>query len=330
MPLSRELVQKIIGSQAERAGQTIFDYCWEKFSRPLPDHDQDVEILKRDREIAELDMLLAGTAWELWTDYESAAIRTSQEIIRFWSKCRGGKAILLLDGLSLREVPWILNEAKRRNYTLHHAYSTGAELPADTTSFAKSLGFGQRSALENNSCSTHKLSLALTDSVNLPWRDCIELVGANKNFVLWHHWPDKRVHEMCGPGNGLASLLKETQVSLTSDDFWHLINRMTTGRRLIITSDHGYAASGLFPDTVDARQSEYLKLTFKSGRFNEFTVEGESCWVPPLAMSLKTIHGSYQFVLGQRKWKSAGGYPTLTHGGLSLLEVAVPFIELSR
>lgn len=36
------------------------------------------------------------------------------------------------------------------------------------------------------------------------------------------------------------------------------------------------------------------------------------------------------FALGRRKWKSQGGYPTLTHGGLSLLEVAVPFIELSR
>jgi hypothetical protein len=35
-------------------------------------------------------------------------------------------------------------------------------------------------------------------------------------------------------------------------------------------------------------------------------------------------------VNGRRKWKSAGGYPTLIHGGLSVLEVAVPFIELSK
>ena len=34
--------------------------------------------------------------------------------------------------------------------------------------------------------------------------------------------------------------------------------------------------------------------------------------------------------LWRRKWKSQGGYPSLTHGGLSLLEIAVPFIELSR
>ncbi len=52
--------------------------------------------------------------------------------------------------------------------------------------------------------------------------------------------------------------------------------------------------------------------------------------MPPLDLQLKTAHADATFALGRRKWKSQGGYPTLTHGGLSLLEVAVPFIELSR
>jgi hypothetical protein len=34
-------------------------------------------------------------------------------------------------------------------------------------------------------------------------------------------------------------------------------------------------------------------------------------------------------VLGRRQWTIQGGYPTLAHGGLSLLEVAVPYIELT-
>jgi hypothetical protein len=47
-------------------------------------------------------------------------------------------------------------------------------------------------------------------------------------------------------------------------------------------------------------------------------------------LELMTKHGITQFALGRRKWKSQGGYPTLTHGGLTVLEVASPFIELSR
>jgi hypothetical protein len=32
----------------------------------------------------------------------------------------------------------------------------------------------------------------------------------------------------------------------------------------------------------------------------------------------------------RREWKTASSYPTLTDGGLSLLEVLVLFIEISR
>jgi hypothetical protein len=45
---------------------------------------------------------------------------------------------------------------------------------------------------------------------------------------------------------------------------------------------------------------------------------------------MTTAHGEKQFALGRRKWRSAGGYPTLAHGGLSLLEVAAPFVEISK
>lgn len=52
-------------------------------------------------------------------------------------------------------------------------------------------------------------------------------------------------------------------------------------------------------------------------------------WVPVIDLVLDSRHGNYRYALGRRKWKCQGDYPTLTHGGLSLLEVAVPFIELS-
>ena len=330
MPISKEILQSVTCSPPKEAWASIAAHLWQTFSAPIPRAAADAEVVKRDRGVTELDNTLSGSACDLWEHFESLVPKGSQSIIDFWTKTNGGKAVLLLDGLSLRESPWILEQAEQRGYTVHQAGSRGVELPAETTPFAKSLGFAQRSALENNTAgSAHKLTGATTESCNLPWNECVHCVGAEESFVFWHHWPDERMHSLSGPGQGLHKLGKETYGHLTSDDFWSLVERLTTGRRLVISSDHGYAASGLFPDLTDKDQIAYMKTQFKSGRLADSDGQ-DGTWVPPIDLCLTTAHGTNRFVLGRRKWKSAGGYPTLAHGGLSLLEVFVPFIELSR
>ena len=81
--------------------------------------------------------------------------------------------------------------------TVHSAGPTGAELPPDTNPFAKALGFGHRSALENNGAGgSHKLQGARTDSVALPWQECVDLIDASTDWVLWHHGLDDRTHDL--------------------------------------------------------------------------------------------------------------------------------------
>ena len=95
-----------------------------------------------------------------------------------------------------------------------------------------------------------------------------------------------------------------------------------------MTSDHGYAATGTFHDSSD-QQGKYLKGLFGGGRSRPASEE-RAPWVPPVDLTLESRHGRHRYAVGRRKWKSQGGYPTLTHGGLSVLEVLSPFIELSR
>jgi hypothetical protein len=330
MPLAPELLGAVTASDPAQAWGTIADYLWNEFSAPIKAADADSEVVKRDKDLTELDNVLSGSAWDLWTHFDASVPKASQAIIDFWSATHGGKAILILDGLSLRESPWLLQQAALRGYKLHLSGIRASELPAETTPFAQSLGFGQRSALENNRAgSAHKLKGAFTVSCNLPWLDCVEMVGAHEAVVFWHHWPDERMHDLAGPGASLHKLAKETQTALCSDDFWALVQRLTTGRRLIITSDHGYAACGHFPDLADRDQVAYMKNLFKSGR-SAASDGQQGSWVPPIDLELTTAHGRHQYVLGRKKWKSAAGYPTLQHGGLSLLEVFVSFIEISR
>lgn len=329
MALPYGLLQTLQSSSAEVAWSAIFNHAWNVCSLPLEAQRPDSEVIRRDKAVGHLDLFLATAGWDLWESYESSVPRTSSRLADWWPKQDGGKTVLILDALSLREAPWILQGATTRGYKIHQAGVTGAELPADTTPFAKALGFSQRSALSNNGAGgSHRLAGATTESTDMAWKDCADLIGSQPDWVFWHHWPDHRLHDFDEPGKGLSTLTKEAEDHLTGEDFWCLIDRLTTGRRLVITADHGYAASGLFPDS-NTEETEYLKNRFKSGR----CTSGKSLlghWVPPIDINLHTEHGDNSFVLGRRKWKSTGGYPTLTHGGLSVLEVAVPWVELSK
>ena len=329
MTLPLNIVQTLQHSQPNAAWSAILDHAWGLCSQPYTTGKAVSEAYSRDRSLGDVDHYLATAAWDLWTDYEASVPRTSQQLTDWWSSHSPGRAVLILDAFSLREAPWILQQAEERGFTVQDARPTCSELPADTTPFAKALGFSQRSSLGNNGASNgHVFPGARTESADIAWADCADLVGAEPDWVFWHHWPDHRLHDHDDPGKGLQTLTEEVESHLTGDAFWYLVERLATGRCLVITADHGYAASGQFTDT-NTEQSEYLKKRYKSGRaINSNDAPG--AWVPPIDLAIESAHGRHLFVNGRRKWKSHGGYPTLTHGGLSVLEVTVPFIELSR
>lgn len=330
MPLAPDLLTAATAKPADQAWPSIINHLWKEFSADLPTAASDQEIVKRDRGLTELDNIISGSSWDLWNDFDAVVPKASQTIVDFWTKTQGGKAVLILDGLSLREVPWLLDQAKKRGYTQHETGVRGTELPAETTPFANALGFNQRSSLENNGAgSAHKLKNAYTIASNLPWQECVDLVASQEAVCFWHHWPDERLHSLAGPGAGLHKLAKEIHAGLASDDFWLLVERLSTGRKLLITSDHGYAATGMFPDLSDKDQVSYMKTLFKSGRSSSES-SSDGSWVPPIDLRLATAHGSHRYVLGRRKWRIAAGYPTLQHGGLSLLEVLVPMVVVSK
>jgi hypothetical protein len=325
---------------ADRAWPRVFDWAWSVCAAPIDAASVPSILGERERRLAPLDNLLAGSAWDLWDGFEAHAPRTSAALATFWAGTPGGKAILILDALSLREVPWLLEQAQARGFTIHTARATASELPAQTTPFAKAIGFAQRSALAHNAGKSPIFPGALTETSDLPFADCKALVPPHPGIVFWHTWPDERMHKLAEDSGGFRTLAKEAAQTLVGDDFWALVATLATGRRLVVTSDHGYANVGLFPDVEGTdhgkaptqSQGQALKGVFKSGRSapaDDATAAGLAHWAPPLTRRLTTAHGDWLLVLGRKKWKSQGGYPTLAHGGLTLLEVAVPYIELS-
>lgn len=329
MALTADTLHSLTQGSDGEAWRVIVEQAIEIVKKPLATGNALSEVVKRDRDIGELDLFLSSGGWDLWQAFGGSVERTADRLVRWWAEAFTSKAVLILDGLSLRELPWLLQGAKAHGFTLHEVGANASELPGETDEFARALGFPSRSRLQNNGGGlAHRLQAASTESVDLPWQDCQALISNTPNQVFWHHWPDAKLHDGSGAGQGLEALTKDVAEQLTGDDFWAFVEHLATGRRLVITSDHGYAATGYFPD-ADGDVGQFLKRTFSSGRSKRGTGD-TGPFVPPVALQITSPHGAYLLALGRRKWRSQGGYPTLTHGGLSLLEVLSPFVEMTK
>lgn len=272
------------------------------------------------------DRLLSEAAWELWKSFPLSAKHTSKELLSWCTaSSQSGKAVLILDALSLNELPLILGGAKNKNITPTSVNINGSEVPSDTDSFALALGVQSRSAFQNNKVSSgfklFKEDL-YTDVFAHPFADCCGSIPPVKNLFIWHTWLDDLIHLYKKTPDQIHSAAVST---FQSDGFWNFIDTLRQGRSLIITGDHGYTNSRLFSnEETDQETIEAFRATFSASRH----VSVKNAWthscMPPGVLSTDAYH----VIMGQKKWKVQGGFPALCHGGLTLFEVAVPFIEL--
>jgi len=264
------------------------------------------------------DRLLCEAAYPLWHDFAAAAPHTSTRLIQ---KCFGNCAVLILDALSLREMSLIVKEAQARGI-LSEASVTFSEAPSETNCFALALGASSRASLKDNGkTSSFKLFGAdcYTDVQGIPFADVP--VPPQPHLVIWHSYLDDHIHN----GRSGEELYSMAKKEFTGEGFWTLIDKLRQGRKVIITSDHGYGVAEQFSSEIrDTQAVEILKSQFKAQRYAKITPP-EEIFIPPFFVT----NGGYCIVTGQRKWKSPGGFPRVCHGGLSLLEVASPWIEIN-
>lgn len=278
------------------------------------------------------DRQLSESAWNLWSEFAVNAPKVVDELRHFWSATTtSGSAVLILDALSLRELPLIVAAAQKRGVTPTRIDARAAEVPTETDRFAEALGVAGRSKLFNNKAPAGFIFSGpdtYTDVLDAPFEDCVSSVPPAPRLFLWHEWPDKQlVHGLEDKPDGHSTVARETKTQLASDGFWHFIDRMRQGRRLVITSDHGYAVSQFFSSEIrDDESIKLLRRHFHAGRSarEDLTNPWPNRHLPPLVCR----HNGWLVVVGQRKWSVQSGFPHLCHGGLTLLEAVVPYIEL--
>jgi len=283
------------------------------------------------RETIVPDRLLAESAWDLWQDFARRAPTVVDELKKFWVQTAvSGTAVLVLDGLSLRELPLIVQAGQSRGLSPVRVEVRGSEVPSETDRFAAALGLPGRSKLYNN-LPPGTFAFAgpdvYTDVLDAPFADCLASIPTSPRLFIWHKWPDEPlIHLHDDKKDGPAVVAAQTKAELGSDGFWALVDRMRQGRKLLITGDHGYATSSDFSNEEKNEDTiKLLRTHFGASRCVE--ENPQSPWprqhLPPLVVR----NDGWLVVMGQRKWAVQGGFPHLCHRGLSLLEASVPVIE---
>jgi hypothetical protein len=202
------------------------------------------------------DRLLAESAWNLWDEFPAHAPSVISELKQFWVSITSiGTAVLILDGLSLRELSPLMSAMNDRGVSPVRTLVRAAEIPTETDHFAAALGIAGRSKLSNNqppSTFIFKGPDVYCDVFEqTPFADCVGSVPPTPRLFLWHTWPDEDlVHLHEDNPHGPQIVAEETRKQLASDDFWNFVSRMRKGRRLVITSDHGYATSKWFSSST--------------------------------------------------------------------------------
>lgn len=328
MALPTATLDSLLMGASLDAWNAIRDELKQNCCAPITGKEVD-EMIQREKQCESLELALSGGSWTLWNSFIEDVPAASQRLLDWWISGHGGKAVLILDGLSVRELPILLAEAEARGFNINESDILGSEIPAETNAFAKALGFSHRGSLDNNGAGgAHKLTGAYTLTNDLPWKDLAESIPAESKIVAWHEWPDNRVHEYSEQGEGIRKLLPEVVEQLKSDDFWALAAKLCQGRELVITSDHGYANTGAFRD-ADPDEKAFFKDNFGGYRYKKIELSSHE-WLPPLALTLDCPTGRYSLALGRTKWAVQGGNRTLSHGGLSLFETFVPFLRLNK
>jgi hypothetical protein len=111
MALTLSTLQVLAQGTTTDAWRVIIDHALEIASKPLATANLPSEVVKRDRDIGELDLFLSSSGWDLWQALGGSVERSSERLLRWWAEPFSAKAVLILDGLSLRELPWLLQGA---------------------------------------------------------------------------------------------------------------------------------------------------------------------------------------------------------------------------
>ena len=299
----------------------LTDSVWspERFSAFQP-----VQYLQEgERMVNEIEEVISASAPRTYDEFTT--VPANREILQFLDG-PAPSAVVVFDGLSLREAPALLRLAEAAGFTLEEKGIGLAALPSETVDFVE-----------------QRLGCGRVGPSSLPGRRDLKDRGIQAYYfahpgerhtldpdaralLLWSSFPDNTYKDS---GARFAEHFMQIQVLLESA--WKAtVMSIPRDRRILVTSDHGYVFLG--PGLSFARQHDELRpLSAYIGgeRYARLSGSGE----PPVHDDLKVYPERDVAMLKGRVQLHPPGPSSnklYKHGGLSLMEILTPWLVFSK
>ncbi|HZP02921.1 MAG TPA: hypothetical protein VFD30_21915 [Terriglobia bacterium] len=321
----RELFQFLAqpGERFPRLGDWLLDRVWSRqvaTSAMTPDY-----LSAREARVNEMETLLAAAAPRA---YDELCFPPDEDRdLRHFLLRRRPCAAVVLDGMSLREIPAVLALAAPSRYRVAEVGLSFAALPSETVAFvAQRLGVAhcapsqlpEKKNLREQGIAAHYFSHP-TEQHRLE----VEAPA----LLLWSAFPDNTYRDS---GARFAHHFAEIQTRL--EIAWRFtVQQLPRDRPVLITSDHGYVFFG--PGLSAARSNDEIRpLTRLLGgeRFKFLEPEEPVAPHPDLVVKQAPTGERVAMIRGRVQTHPPGDAANklYKHGGLSLMEMLTPWIVL--
>lgn len=279
-------------------------------------------LVEGERTVHAFEELVASSAAQFYDELAAASAQAPALLDR----ASKGSAVVVFDGASLREMPLLLGKAKESGFRIVERSFGLAALPSMTTAFvaARLLGkevapktLPQRKELKEIGVKAYYLDNAISTQQIHP--------DNGETLLIWSAFPDITYQDSEAR---FARHFADMQ-SLFDAAWRNTVMQIPRGRRIIITSDHGYI---FFGAGFDSTRTSNACALLDQDRYKVFGLEDK---VPTREdePGLQVFDEKRLAMLRGRlknRPKGPSANKVYRHGGLSLMEMLTPWIVLEK
>lgn len=237
------------------------------------------------------------------------------------------RAVVVFDGLSLRELPLLLALAGQTGFRVEESRAIATSLPTETIDFVSQRVLGPDAARGVGPSQLPSVKVLKARDVHAEYLDSLNprvTLPTGKSLLLWSTWPDR--------------LFKNDEARFDTQLFPQFCDHVATlwkytvqaippGMPIVITSDHGYIFFGGTAESVRESAAAELLHQHRSQVFEE-----QAPYPAPHPDLQRFPAQRLAMLRGRLKTRPKGtsSRHLYQHGGFSLMEVLVPWVLLNR